>query len=205
MFDFDGTIADTMPVLETIAVDLLKKNYGISREFARLGYVSTTGLPFCQQIELLFPNHPFNQNVVDTFERKKLASIFEQPLFEDTIKTLELLKGKGYLVAISSSTIQSTIEEYCIRIKIADYLDLILGFSPGFEKGRAHFARACEAFNISPRNILFIGDSLKDGERALESQVAFIGKIGMFGHEDFAKIIPNCTTIAELSDLIELI
>jgi phosphoglycolate phosphatase-like HAD superfamily hydrolase len=204
VFDFDGTIADTMSVLERIAVDLLTKNYGISREFARLGYVSTTGLPFCQQIELLFPNHSSNQNVVATFERKKLESIFEQPLFDDTIETLDFLRGKGYLVAISSSTIQSTIEEYCKRTKIADCLDLILGFAPGFEKGKAHFARACEAFKISPKSILFIGDSLKDGERALESQVAFIGRIGMFDHEDFVRIIPACTTITELSDLIEL-
>ncbi|MFW9914224.1 MAG: HAD family hydrolase [Candidatus Thorarchaeota archaeon] len=205
VFDFDGTIADTMPVLERIAVELLQKNYGISKEFARLGYITTTGLPFCQQMELLYPKNPLNQGVIDIFEKKKLESIFEQPLFEDTIDVLDNLRERGYITVISSSTIQSIIEEYCKREGIAERLDLILGFAPGFEKGKAHFTRTCEVFDLKPSNILFVGDSLKDAERALEGQVAFIGRVGMFASEDFAKIIPDCQIVFKLKELLNLL
>ncbi|MHA2369085.1 MAG: HAD family hydrolase [Candidatus Hodarchaeales archaeon] len=205
VFDFDGTIADTMPVLERIAVELLQKNYGIGKEFARLGYINTTGLPFCQQVELLYPKNPLNQSVIDIFEKKKLESIFEQPLFEDTIDILDNLRERGYITAISSSTIQSTIEEYCKREGIAEGLDLILGFAPGFEKGKAHFTRTCEVFDLKPSNILFVGDSLKDAERALESQVAFIGRAGMFTPEDFTKIIPDCQVVFRLKELLSFL
>lgn len=205
VFDFDGTIANTMPVLESIAVELLQENYGLGEEFARLGYISTTGLPFCQQIDLLFPNHARNQIVVDAFEKMKLERIFEQPLFEDTIETLDDLRERGYNIAVSSSTIQFTIEEYCKRVNIADRLDLILGFAPGFEKGKGHIARTCEVLGVTPENILFVGDSLKDADRAIESQVAFIGRTGMFSREDFVKIIPDCPTVAELNELPEVL
>jgi phosphoglycolate phosphatase len=205
VFDFDGTIANTMPVLESIAVELLQENYGLGEEFARLGYISTTGLPFCQQIDLLFPNHARNQSVVDTFERRKLESIFEQPLFEDTIETLDNLRGRGYYIAVSSSTIQSTIEEYCKRVNIANRLDLILGFALGFEKGKAHIARACEVLGVTSETILYVGDSLKDADRAIESQVAFIGRTGMFSREDFVKIIPDCPTVSKLNELPEVL
>ncbi|MFQ5978698.1 MAG: HAD family hydrolase [Candidatus Heimdallarchaeota archaeon] len=205
VFDFDGTVANTMPVLESIAVELLQENYGLGEEFARLGYISTTGLPFCQQIDLLFPNHARNQTVVDVFERRKLESIFEQPLFEDTIETLDNLRGQGYYIAVSSSTIQSTIEEYCKRVNIANRLDLILGFAPGFEKGKAHITRACEVLGVTSENILYVGDSLRDADRAIESHVAFIGRTGMFSREDFVKIIPDCPTVSELNELPEVL
>ncbi len=205
VFDFDGTIADTMPILENIAVGLLKKHYGISEEFARLGYIQTTGLPFVQQMELLFPNHQLNQEIVQSFETRKLHSVFDQPLFNDTTATLETLNLKGYKTAISSSTIQSTIEEYCKRTKISQNLDLILGYSPGFEKGRPHFSKIVQFFQTGNDKVLFIGDSLKDAERALTSHVGFIGKLGMFSSNEFERIIPNCRTIKDLCELVDII
>lgn len=49
-FDFDGTIADTMPWLERKAVALLMEHTGMSEEAATKGYRSTTGLPFDHQV-----------------------------------------------------------------------------------------------------------------------------------------------------------
>ena len=115
------------------------------------------------------------------------------------------MRERGYITAISSSTIQSIIEEYCKREGIVERLDLILGFAPGFEKGKAHFSRTCEVFDLKPSNILFVGDSLKDAERALEGQVAFIGRVGMFAPEDFAKIIPDCQIVFKLKELLNLL
>lgn len=205
VFDFDGTIANTMPILERIAVTLLQKNYGISKDLATRGYISTTGLPFVQQIELLFPKHSLNQKVVAAFERKKLENIFEQPLFADTSETLDTLRARDYFIVISSSTIQPTIEEYCKRVGIAELLDLMLGFSPGFEKGKAHFDQVCKHFDINPGSILFIGDSIKDAERALEHHTSFIGRTGMFSREEFVKVVPDCITVSSLIELLDIL
>ena len=87
--DFDGTTADTMPTLEKIAVKLITENYGLEKEEARAKYRNTTGLPFEQQITILFPDHGRNTFVIEQFEKEKIKSIFELPLFDDTKKTIK--------------------------------------------------------------------------------------------------------------------
>ena len=73
----------------------------------------------------------------ESFEQEKINSIFNLPLFEDTLETIDFLRKQGYLVAISSSTTQPTIEKYCENNNLI--VDQILGYRPGFEKGKDHF------------------------------------------------------------------
>ncbi|MCK5159742.1 MAG: hypothetical protein KAR08_11320, partial [Candidatus Heimdallarchaeota archaeon] len=99
--DFDGTTADTMPTLEEIAVKLMVKHYELETEDARAKYQITTGLPFEQQMELIFPDDPNNEVVISKFEKEKIESIFDLPLFNDAKKTIDLFREMDYLVAIS--------------------------------------------------------------------------------------------------------
>jgi len=201
--DFDGTTADTMPTLERIAVRLMTQYYALEEKEARKKYRLTTGLPFVQQIEQLFPGNPVNEEVVDQFEREKRNSIFDLPLFDDTIDTIAHLKKSGFLVAISSSTTQPIIEQYCRQRGLE--VDQILGFREGFEKGKDHFDFLKEKFHLTEKEILYVGDSLKDCERAQASKILFIGKTGLFTREDFEKISQSKLVITRLSELIELV
>ncbi|NHJ86792.1 MAG: hypothetical protein FK734_15115 [Asgard group archaeon] len=201
--DFDGTTADTMPTLEKIAVKLMVANYNLEVEVAREKYQKTTGLPFVQQMDILFPDNPKNTKVVEEFEKEKIESIFDLPLFDDTLDTIRKLREKGYLVAISSSTIQPTIEKYC-ELKNLE-VDAILGYHEGFEKGKDHFDFLMSKFDLLPENLVYIGDSLKDCERAQNNDILFIGRIGMFTEDDFNKISKSKLLINELKELITLI
>ena len=95
MFDFDGTLIDSMPFLENNAVSLLTKYYSFSKEEARKKYRDTTGLPFVQQMELIAPSNPLNPSVVERFEEMKLDLIYEQHHFEDALTVLKTLKEKN--------------------------------------------------------------------------------------------------------------
>jgi 1L-myo-inositol 1-phosphate cytidylyltransferase / CDP-L-myo-inositol myo-inositolphosphotransferase len=55
IFDFDGTIADTMPFLTKLAVDLLTQHYPVEPAAARKRYLDTVGVGFASQLEELFP------------------------------------------------------------------------------------------------------------------------------------------------------
>ncbi len=77
IFDFDGTIADTMPFLTELAVKLITENYNVSKEEAERKYLETTGMDFASQLETIFLNHSNNQEVASIFEKKKLESIYE--------------------------------------------------------------------------------------------------------------------------------
>ena len=54
IFDFDGTLADSMPFLESIGVEMMMKYFGVSKEDATKRYRSTTGLPYEQQVKMNF-------------------------------------------------------------------------------------------------------------------------------------------------------
>ncbi|MCG3252722.1 MAG: HAD family hydrolase [Candidatus Heimdallarchaeota archaeon] len=201
--DFDGTTADTMPTLEEIAVKLITKYYELEIEDARTKYQITTGLPFEQQMEIVFPENPNNKLVISQFEKEKIESIFDLPLFNDAKSTINLLRELGYLVAISSSTTQPIIEKYCKKNELI--VDQIVGYRIGFEKGKDHFDFLKKEFNLKAEELVYVGDSLKDCERAQNSDIVFIGKTGMFTREDFNKISKSKIVISDLEELIKII
>ena len=201
--DFDGTTADTMPTLEKTAVRLIKQNYSLLEDDARTKYRRTTGLPFEQQISILFPDHEKNEFVITEFEKEKIEGIFDLPLFSDAKETIDYLRENDYLVTISSSTTQPIIEKYCKINGLT--VDQILGYRPGFEKGKDHFDFLIEKFDVVNSEMIYVGDSLKDCERAQGSDIIFIGRFGMFSREDFDEISKSKLYISELADLIEIV
>lgn len=204
LFDFDGTLIDSMPFLEKNAITLLVRHFSYSEKEARSKYRETTGLPFIQQMDIISPNHPDNPEIVEEFEKMKLELIYEQQPFDDALDVLNQLKLENYLVGISSGTIESIIKTYLKNINF-DIVNDILGFRPGFEKGADHFNYIMEIHNLERTQILFIGDSLHDAKRAKNNQISFIGKRGMFNQSDFNTIIPNCRIITDLKGIFELL
>ena len=184
-FDFDGTIADTMPWLEENAVRLFIKFYKTDKEEARINYRNTTGLPFSQQVEIIYPGREHNKEIIETFEHEKIARIDEQQLFPETVEVISQLSEK-YLIAVSSSTYKEIIEDYVQKKGLREYLDDVVGFKPGFEKGKHHFDYLMEKFNLQPADMVYIGDSKKDMERAFNSNIRFFARLGpMFTEKDF--------------------
>ncbi|MHA2296006.1 MAG: HAD family hydrolase [Candidatus Hodarchaeales archaeon] len=204
IFDFDGTVVNSMPFLEKNAIRLMKKHYGIPKQEAREKYITTTGLPFLEQIGMLFPGHEANQVVIETFENLKKEGLLEQHLFPDTKIILEYLKSKSYLVCISSSSLKPDIECYFKRYDQLQLIDEIMGYRYDFQKGKDHFSHIMHLFHLKEKEMIFIGDSLKDYERARGSDIPFIGKIGLFSREDFRHAGHVGNVISSLTELCDL-
>lgn len=200
IFDFDGTLADSMPFLAKIGVEVMMKYYGVSEDEASERYKSTTGLPYEQQIKLNFPNNEKNSEAIEVFEKMKIDRIFEQHLFPETKSTVKALNGKGFQIFVSSSTFQSTIVEYFKRLNLLDQFKEILGYRPGFEKGADHFNYVKNEHGISLGDVVFVGDSLKDYERS-KGFCQFVAVSGMFTEADFRDAGHNGPFIENLSQL----
>ena len=199
VFDFDGTIVNSMESFANIAAEVMPKYLPIDREAARYRYLESSGIPFFQQLETIFPSHPANITTAEEFELTKLENYLHEPLFEDALDTIHHLRERGIRVVISSNNFQHLVDRYVGETGIE--LDMVLGFKDNFAKGADHFAHIERTLGVERNQIVFVGDSIKDAERAADYGVRFIGKEGIFTKEDFECRFPNLTVIGSLSEL----
>ena len=204
VFDFDGTLVDTMGGFAEIASDVISRLFGVDRAEARRRYIETSGLPFCQQLDILFPGDARNDGAAAEFEARKLEGFFAEAFTEEARRTVALLREKGYLVVVSSNNYQDLVDRFVARDSAVAF-DLVLGARQGFYKGKDHFDHISRVLGICSENIVFVGDSLKDAERAISNDVRFVGKIGTFAPSDFQARFPGVPTVARLSDLVRLL
>lgn len=203
IFDFDGTIVDSMEELASLAAELLPRFYDVDQQTARRRYLETSGLPFREQLETLFPKDPANDRVARDFEKRKRESYMHRPLFTDASATIASLRAKKMKIAISSSNIQDLIDQFLKHANI--HIDLALGWRPNFTKGEDHFSYIAAELGSSRSEMIFIGDSIHDGERAETSGVDFIGKAGTVSLDDFRMRFPKVNIIHHLADLTKLL
>lgn len=201
IFDFDGTLADTMTFLTFLATELLAENYNIAKEEAERRYLETTGLDFSSQIELMFPKDPRNQEIIDIFEAKKRENVLDQPLFSDSLSTLQFLKDKRISRFICSSTIKEITFEYCRLNGMENLVDECFGLKPKFDKGK-QIDYIFESYGLGPEEVLFVGDSLKDGELAKKKNMSFVGISRIFKETEFQK--KGMLAVSDLTALTRL-
>ena len=203
IFDFDGTVADTMRFLVDLAAGLLVARYGMSDAEARKAYIDTTGLPFCRQIEIIFPAHPLNAATVDEFESEKRAHLTEFVLFPDASAVIAEIRKHGLKVCLSSGNVEALIQELLKSRGLA--VDLVMGWRPGFEKGPDHFRFAARTFKVPIDRVVFIGDSVKDGLAAKEAGIRFIARAGLVGVEQLERFLPGAPVIGSLTEILPLL
>jgi phosphoglycolate phosphatase-like HAD superfamily hydrolase len=203
VLDFDGTVADTMSYLTELAGRLIHQRYGMPLEKAQRAYVDTTGLPFVQQMEIIFPGDRRNAETVRLFEADKRENMGDFDIFPEVRDTVGAMRRAGLRVCVSSGNFRDLIVEF-LKARGLE-VDLIMGFRPGFEKGRDHFEHAMRRFGSDAPGVLFVGDSIKDGERALGAGIQFIGKTGLVTKEEFNKRFPEAPVISSLAELLHIL
>lgn len=205
MFDLDGTLVDTMQGFADLAAQVMVAHHGAELAEARTRYLETSGIPFCKQLEAIYPGHPANPPASDEFEQRKLAIAHATDMDLDTVVALIALRAAGHKLIVSSNTGQPVVDEFVSRCEFP--FDLALGFDPAQQlaKGEPHVARVCRELGIERTRVLFVGDSLKDGDLADASSVDFIGRLGTFGPDDFLRRDPRARTIGHVIELPRLL
>lgn len=182
--DLDGTLINTMPTLAILATEVIHEMYGMERKLAHEMYIATCGLPFIQQLGVIFPGDARNPSASDRFEGEKPARCNHTRMDGDTRDALALFQRHGVRVVVSSNNGQENVDTFA---KFANFeFDGLLGFGKGMCKGRPHVDTACARFGVSESRLLFVGDSLHDGEIAKRESLSFVGVAGTFSREQFS-------------------
>ncbi len=82
--------------------------------------------------------------------------------------------------------------------------DLVLGHKEGFSKGKDHFDYIKTHLRADTDDLVFVGDSLRDLEKAGENGVRFIGKIGTFTAYEF-RDAAAAEVIHDLKELVDIL
>jgi phosphoglycolate phosphatase-like HAD superfamily hydrolase len=156
LWDWDGTLVNTMPVHADLAAECIREVFGVDYSYARKKYLETTGIPFDSQLEKIFPRG--DQSAIDycakIYHVRKIIRVYENPEdFPETLETLNELHNLGYRQFISSSTEEEIIKSWAEKRKIECLFEGILGRESGNKKN--HIAKV-------KGTVVFVSDSVGD-------------------------------------------
>lgn len=169
IFDMDGTIVDSMPTLTDLAIKVISENYGVDPDAARLFYEATVGVPFREQLELIFPSKDRNDLVARLYEERHAIAARQFPLMPGIEDLMWDLKCAGIATALVSSTARHVIFEMDQVLRLA--FDWVEGFR-GMDK-RSQILSSCQVMKVQPEEVLYVGDSDFDATCAYDTFAQF--------------------------------
>lgn len=203
IFDFDGTIVDSMTFLIHVATSLIASRYELAEDKARQGYIETCGLPFSEQIEIMFPGDARNAGIATAFESAKRRQLLKFELFPDVAPAIVQLRRCGFKVCVSSGNKEELITELLGSRDLE--IDLVMGYRPGFMKGPDHFEFAKRYFETTVDRLVFVGDSRHDAQTAEQAGIRFIAKAGLHSRAELEDMLPGIPVIESLQQMLTLV
>jgi phosphoglycolate phosphatase-like HAD superfamily hydrolase len=200
VFDLDGTLIPTMDDYADQAARLMEDTFRTPFAEARAAYFRTSGLPFEQQLRLLYPDHSNTDSVAGRFEAWKDDYLRDLKLAPAVAGLLAAWRQQGFLVAISSNN----MEHYVERLARDWPIDCALGYRPAdrFGKGEDHFRALEQRFALPRDRFVFTGDSPNDARIARAAGVAFRALLtDAFAAQDFLAVDPHVVILSRLEEL----
>ncbi|NEZ68058.1 phosphatase [Leptolyngbyaceae cyanobacterium CCMR0082] len=163
IFDFDGTIADTLETIVTIT-NRLAGHYGYPQTTPeRLKYLralSTAELLAQSNVPLF--QVPFLMRRVRRELNQDIDSIH---IFQHLSDVLRALQGDGHTIMIASSNAPSTIRPFLERHGLSQVFNQVYGNIGLLGKARS-LRRIMRRHRLTSEEILYVGDETRDIEAA---------------------------------------
>ncbi|MEO0866863.1 MAG: HAD hydrolase-like protein, partial [Cyanobacteria bacterium J06642_11] len=163
IFDFDGTIADTLDTIVTIT-NRLAESYGYPQTTPeRLKYLrALSTAELLEQSNVPLFQVPFLMRRVRRELRNDVESI---DTFEQLRDVLLAFVADGYTIMIASSNAPSTIQTFLNRHELDQIFSQVYGNIGLLGKARS-LRRIMRRHRLVPEEILYIGDETRDIESA---------------------------------------
>jgi CDP-L-myo-inositol myo-inositolphosphotransferase len=173
--DFDGTIADSMGPLTSLAVTVIHDELGLDVDDARSRYLASTGSDFATQLEEIDPaGGPARARAAQRFEVSKPELMDGVDPFPDVRAFLDDLHAAGVEVWLCSSTRQELVRQWIDRHRLGEHFRVVDGWSPGRDKA-AQLRSVLDRSGRPPSRCLVVGDSRRDGQLAASIGMRFRG------------------------------
>lgn len=201
VFDFDGTIADTLLVAVDI-VNELSSEFGFPQvspeEFVTLKHMAPgelmklSGLSWVQLPLLIKRTHKLFKK-----HFKHVPPITGMP------EVLQQLHQQGFRMGILTSNSKENVEEFLKEHKL-EYFEFIKSPKSLFGKAKV-LSKICEKSHLFPGNIVMIGDEIRDLDAAKEVGVDSIGVGWGFNSQESLAAAGATLTVATPADLLKVL
>ncbi len=169
LFDFDGTIADTLPAI----IDSLMKT---AKEF---GYNVETGdilkLRKMTPLEIIthFKFPPWKLPKLISRIRQDLAKQLDKiKMIKGMDKAILDLKFKGYRMGILTSNLKETVEKFLIKNKLLVFDQIV--YEPGIFRKSKSLKKILHDRNLNTTDVVYFGDEVRDIDFCRESEIMII-------------------------------
>lgn len=176
IFDFDGTLANTVPVIVRTARTVLARHGLTDDDMGDL--TRLVGPPFPQAYSLVYGFSEDEAAQITAEYRAIYRTIGPEawPLFDGVAGLLRRLRAAGRLTAVASSKQMPMVRTALADNKITDLFDLALGKSSDAEGDKiALIARALRELGVSADDAVMVGDRHHDVEAAAACGVPCVG------------------------------
>lgn len=161
IFDFDGTIADTMPFSFSRSLELLRKEKIDLPEKEIIKKIkSNSYLELMKEFKLSWLRIPFMLRIVKQTQRDLYSQIDKIKIFTGIKKLLKDLRNSNYRIGILSSNMQRNVNKF-IKINQLNFFDIIYCESNILGKDQT-FRKMMRKYNLKKEEIIYVGDEIRD-------------------------------------------
>ena len=202
IFDWDGTIINSLDLKIANASNLFHETFGIDPTKVASAYRRHSGIPRHELFDAICDDNGLPpvtsaqfQNLSNRFTELNL-SVLSDPenkriVPKGTIKALHMLVEQNIPRYISSSATTQEILQVARSHDLKVYFNEILGSSPGFSKGKEHIRYVQAKQKVALRQIVFVGDEPNDIHLGKSAGVLTVALVGTHPKEELANARPD--------------
>jgi phosphoglycolate phosphatase-like HAD superfamily hydrolase len=185
VFDWDGTLVDTMNLKPRTAAGLFAERFGVDEDDAYREYRRFSGLGRRELFDSI-AGSVVGRGLSDeeflwlssNYSRRNVENVNAGHLFEGVAELLRDMSAAGVHLAVSSGAVQAEMDVIPRKVGLMPPLEFALGSERGFTKGPPHVRFLCERLSIEPRHVVCVGDDVEDTRLFAEAQ-AYVVAVGL--------------------------
>ena len=204
LFDLDGTLTDPqLGICQCINHAL--SFYGMYKPLNEL--TKYIGPPLLDSFAELVGRENAADAIAKYRERFSVKGLYENEIYPDVDRTLQVLKEKGYILCTASSKPEIYVKEILRYFNISKYFDYIGGATLDGSRGAKSdvIEYVLRQVNIDNSQVVMVGDTIFDLEGAQKMNMDAIGVTYGFGAKEDLLQYPNIAVIDSITDILNIL